>query len=78
MIGHLLHNNVRNSLLLEHGCEKTLIAYFDKIVYNIILIIIYYYLLFFLFSFSIYFIVFIVDERYEYEHQRLWSSLHSN
>lgn len=41
MIGHLLHNNVRNSLLLEHGCEKTLIAYFDKIVYNIILIIIY-------------------------------------
>lgn len=38
MVGHLTHNNIRNAVLLEHGCEKTLIAYFDKIVLLLLLL----------------------------------------
>lgn len=33
MLGHIRHNNIRSTLLLEHGCEKALIAYFAKIVF---------------------------------------------
>ena len=30
MVGHLLHPFVRSAFLIEHGCEKTLLSYFQQ------------------------------------------------